>query len=318
LSDRTPMGDRQADSREVISVTDAEKMRGDLVAGYAEVEALLRFYAGYDSIREKPIMVGYEKVCEDLAYEQRRIGELSVEALLAQRRSLPDAQALRRITEMIRRARGDEAYLLSLERADKYFQSKRNSLSPAEVKELRSRSAVSAPSNIKPACDYNDVSDFASPADVAIANGVAIAAQTAYEALPDSFSVAGFSAPNVIRIALVIAAGVSFEVANGLEADNAIGNYCQDLRFFIEDKMKDNGYIVILALPRDKGGFLDFVKDSINAIITNAQGAGMLVNACAQTRLNEANNFYSQGKWLEAYKKYQAAYQNIGANSCIQ
>jgi hypothetical protein len=278
-------------------------------------------YGDYPALKASFTMIGYEDVLKDLGNERDRIKSLSVEDLMRQTQSLPDGRTFRRLATVLEKAMTDGRFITALEKANRAMLSSNGAASLqaiAELKGLHGKDLVAAPSFVKPGCDYDNPNNFASASDLGITNSIIIAESTVIDSLPDSFSVAGFSAPNVARIALVIARGVTEEILNGLEISNGNGTYCEALRFFIEDKMKDNeGYIVIMAVPYSDGGYLDYVKDSVNAIVSKASSKGYPLN-CAQARLSEANNYFSSGQWLQAYKKYQAAYQNIGASSCVQ
>jgi len=318
---RTTTVDRQIEQRGIITTEAAESMRGDMIAGYSELEALLKLYADYPAFHSSFTMVTYDDVMKELADEHSYFQSLPVEDLMRQSQLPTNAKIFRRMATVLERVRTDGRFLTALEKANRYMLASGGNAAAVRVamRDLRiGDNLVAAPSFIKPDCNYADPNDYASASDLGITNSIIIAESTVIDSLPDSFSVAGFSAPNVARIALVIARGVTEEILNGLEISNGNGSYCEALRFFIEDKMKDNeGYIVILAVPYSQGGYLDYVKDSVNAVVSEAQGRGFPLN-CAQMRLTEANNFFNNGVWLQAYKKYQAAFQNIGASSCVQ
>ncbi|MEK7833282.1 MAG: hypothetical protein AAB401_19485, partial [Acidobacteriota bacterium] len=70
-----------------------------------------------------------------------------------------------------------------------------------------------------------------------------------------------------------------------------------------------------VLFPPSVGGYLEFLKDFMPAIITKAQEKNVSIN-CANARLAEANSFYNQSKWADAYRKYREAYANIGAAGC--
>jgi hypothetical protein len=321
LGDRTQIGTRQTDARLILTTEDAEALRSDLVTGYSDLDALLRMYGDYPALKASFAMIGYEDVLRDLGNERDRIKSLSAEDIMRQSRSLPDGRTIRRLATVLEKAMTEGRFITALEKANRAMLSSNGSASLqaiAELKGLHGKDLVASPSFIKPGCNYDTPNDYASASDLGITNSIIIAESTVIDSLPDSFSVAGFSAPNVARIALVIARGVTEEILNGLEISNGNGMYCEQLRLFIEDKMKDNeGYIVIMAVPYSDGGYLDYVKDSVNAIVSKASSKGYPLN-CAQARLSEANNYFGSGQWLQAYKKYQAAYQNIGASSCVQ
>lgn len=295
-------------------------MRGDLMAGFNQLEALLKLFAEYPALRDSFSMVTYDQTIKDLSDERDRIQALSVDDLMRQNQLLPNPKPIRQLATVLEKAMSDSRFLAALEKANKAMLTSNGRAATARMagaKITYGPDVVAAPSFTKPGCNYDTPNDYASASDLGITNSIIIAESTAIDSLPDSFSVAGFSAPNLIRIGLVIARGVTEEIYNGLEISNGNGTYCESLRMFIEDKMKDTGYVVILAVPYSQGGYLDYVKDSVNAIYNEAIGRGFPVS-CAQDRLNEANNFFASGQWLQAYKKYQAAYQNIGASSCVQ
>lgn len=174
-----------------------------------------------------------------------------------------------------------------------------------------SRNAIAAPAFLDPVCHFDDPRNYPSGADIAIANGLAIAAQVVYESLPDSFSVAGFSAPNVFRIVMVIAWGVLAQIVNGFQGAQWDGQWCEAFQQYVQDSLSaDEGFVAVLM----SDPYLDLVRRVVDDALTKAQSDGVTIN-CGRTRYNEGVAATAR---LDKYKKYRAAYQNIGAASCVQ
>ncbi|MFN0112305.1 MAG: hypothetical protein ACKVZH_25875 [Blastocatellia bacterium] len=294
----------------ITTAAEAEKAREDLTSFFTELESLLKLYAEYPGIRDSSGMIGYEEVLNDITDERKKLELSSVQELM-QNPLLASAKVVKRATTAIKQARNNDEFLPLLSKANKSLLEPNKQYSSAGLQGMRKASVMAVPP-ARYLCNYDDPNSFPSPAEIAIFSAITIALEAAYNAIPDDLFTA------IIKIALAVAVGVAALLTLGLETANAVGSYCEALRFFIEDKMKDNdGPLVIMAVPYSEGGYLDYAKDSVRAIYNEALGRGFPVN-CAMARLTEGDNYFNSGQWLQAYKKYQAAYQNIGASSCIE
>lgn len=312
---RTPIN-RQQDNRAAVTYRNAQQLRSELNTLYDETEATLEFFNQYLIAQEGVKKMGYEDMEEALrhiAYLRTQIASYSDNTLLLMGDSFPDSAMMGRLVSILRKVRTDAAYQASLNRAEKWFNSGNNRVSngesPAGV-----RSAPTAPAFTKAICDFSNLVNFPSAADIGIAKGVLLVIDVVVNSLNASL---GNNIPNPFYIAAVIAKGVTEEILFGLESARDAGMWCQDLAFVMQDAMmKDALYIDAVLFPPSAGGFMEYLKDFIPAIITKAQEKGVPVN-CANTRLAEANTSYNQGKWADAYKHYREAYTNIGAAACL-
>lgn len=319
LGDRPSLGGREG-QRQMISIAEAEKFQRDLVNVYKELEATLKFLADHSVVRDTAAMKDYESVNANLVSERKRIEQTSALDLAADAQLQEQAKSFPRIVEIAQRVRTDAKFEEVLRKAEQF-----NVINVAHAAKsgpygVNARGAVAAPSFISPTCDFDNPRDYPSGADVAIANGVAIALHTAADALPDSFSVAGFSFPNVFRIVLVIAAGAADEITNGLTGAQWDGAWCEATRLFVEDKLSsDEGFVAIQMTDF----YLKFTLRTVRAALSRAQSDGIPVN-CGPARLAEANAFFDPfdnfigASRLDAYKKLRTAYQNIAAATCVQ
>jgi hypothetical protein len=203
---------------------------------------------------------------------------------------------------------------VSLDRAAKWFISEKNRSSVADPEKAGLRSSPSAPAFTRPVCNFNNLVDFPSAADIGIAKGVLLAIDVIINSLNPSL---GNNVPNPAYYIAVAAKTISKGVVLGLEEPRDAGLWCQDMAFNLQGAMmSDSSFIDAVLFPPSSGGFLEFLKDFIPAIIQKASEKGVST-WCANDRLAEANSFYNQNKWLEAYKKYRTAYANIGAAECV-
>lgn len=304
-------------------MAEVEKMRGDLIAVYREGEALVRFLAGYEFIRQSSVLEDCESALLQLSNERARVEQMSAQDVLSQVSRWPEEASLSRIVETMRSVRTDAKLLEVFQKAERYAQAGLMPGSTSAANENDLRGVVAAPAYIPPTCDFNDPSNYPSGADIAISNGIALALHTLADALPDMLVFLIASVPNVIKIVLVLAAGVVDQVTNALTALKANGGYCETLRLFVEDVMgADTGLTVILTT---NDFYLTFTYRSVRAALAKATGTGVPTN-CGSARLAEAqaffngsDNFIGTGpQRVVAYKKLRAAYQNIGASSCVQ
>lgn len=314
--------DRSGENRQMLDMAGAEKLRTELVTAFSESEALLKYLAGYDFLRQNQAMVGYETVVEDLSKERGRIAQLSLPDIIAQANGWPDSEALNRVIELSRQVRNDEKFREVIRNAERFSQAGAQSRPPS-INGFNARGVISAPAYIPPVCNHDDPSNYPSGTDLAIANGVASGLHTLADVLPDLL---GFlvSIPNFVKIALVIAAGVTDQVANALAAVASDAEYCEKIRFYIEDKLaNENGFTAILMTD---DYYLSFMLKSVRAAMTKATSQGIPTN-CGTTRLAEGAAFFdgsdnfngaNGADRVTAYKKLRAAFQNIGAASCVQ
>ena len=321
VGNRTPIGDR-SEGRRIIDPVEAEKLRTSLVTAYAESDALIRYLAGYGFMRQSVVMTDYETVCQYLTKERVRVEQMSVVEIISHANNWPDAETLNRVVEVSRSVRADAKLQAVLQKADQYSQAGLTQWSLSLAKENNSRGVIAVPAYIAPTCDFNDPSNYPSGADIAISNGIGLALHTLADVLPDVLWFFLTTVPNFIKIALVIAAGVVDQVTNALVAVKADGGYCEVLRIFVEEQMAADGQIFGLQM---QDFYLTFSLRSVRAGVAKAQADGVPLN-CAMARLTEANAFFNGSdsfigtgpQRVDALRKLRAAYQNIGASTCVQ
>lgn len=320
VGNRTPIGDRSQDQRQIVNVADAEKLRSDLSAAYIETEAMIRFLAEFEVARQSSPMKDYEAICDNMAKERKRIEGLSAVEIMVESRSFPDAKALGRIIEVSQKIRTDEGLYEVMKKAERYFQEGKLRSSVGKAPAAGIRNVIAAPAFLDPVCQFDNPRNYPSGGDVAVANGLAIAAQVVYESLPDSFSVAGFSAPNVFRIAMVIAWGVLAEIVNGFQGAQWDGQWCEAFQQYVQDSLSaDEGFVALLMTDP----YLDLVRRVVDVALTKALADGVAIGGvnppqptnCGRDRYNEGLAATAR---LDKYKKFRAAYQNIGAANCVQ
>lgn len=312
ISTRTPVGDRPQDQRQLVVVVEAEKLQKEMVTAYTELEAAIRTMVEFEVVRQGSALKEHAAICESLAAEKTRIAKLSAVEILANASTFPSSAALNRVTEVAHKLRTDPQFHEVLAKAERYYQAGRfPSAAAAKIPRTNSRSLTAAPSFIDPTCDFTDPRDYPSGADIAVPKGLAIVAAAAAEIVPETITVAGFSAPFPLKAVLVgVAAGLE-EIVNGFEGAQWDGQWCESIMQAIQDGMSsDEGYLAYLM----NDPYLDLVRRVVRAAIDLANGNGIPVQ-CADTRYNEGVAATSR---LEKFKKYRAAYQNIGAANCIQ
>lgn len=322
VGNRTGTGDRTQGDRRILDPTSAEKLRSDLVTAYAESDALIKFLAGYEFLRQSPTMKDYETVAQELANERLRVEQLSINDVMLEASYWPDAESVNRIIELARSVRTDTKFQEAIKKAERFYQASSQSGSSLSAKRLNSRGVIAAPAYIAPICNFDDPSNYPSGNDLAISNGIAIALHTLADVLPDLL---GFliGVPDFVKIALVIAAGVVDEVTNALDAVASDAGYCEGVRLYIEDKLANEGGITAILMTDDF--YFAYTLKTVRSSLTKAMSNGVPVN-CGSTRLAEAAVFFDgsdnfTGTGLQrviAYKKLRAAFLNIGAAVCIQ
>ena len=286
-------------------------------------EALVKFLAGYDFIRQSNAMEDYEMACQKIETERARIERMPVAELMAHPESLPKASALNRVVEVSRSIRTDAKFAEVIQKLELYSKAgllPRNSLSSGKTS--NSRNATAAPAYIPPLCNLDDPSNYPSGTDIAIPNGIALGLHTIADGLPE---IIGFfvSIPFPLRAILVIAAYAIDEVTNALRAVAADAAYCEALRLYIEDNLvNDDGYT---ALFITNDFYLTFLYRSVRSSLNKASNTTIPIN-CGNARLAEAallfdgsDKFMGTGpQRVDAYNKLRTVYQNIGASACVQ
>ncbi len=317
------VGARSQESSRVMDVAETEQFRSELIAAYTESEALIKFLASYDFIRHSVAMEDFEAVCLRLETERMQIERMSAQDLTLQAKNLPESKLLRQIIEVSRNTRTDARFLDVVQKAQRFSQANAIAKGTPTDKRANSRGAVSAPAYIPPICNHDDPSNYPSGTDLAISNGVAIGLHALADALP---GLLGFfvGVPNPVKIALVVAAYAVDQVTNALAAVAADAVYCESTRLYIEDNLvNDDGYTAILIT---NDFYLTFMLKVVRSALTKATNTGIPTN-CGSTRLTEALTYFNGSDVfngangadrVSAYNKLRAAYQNIGASSCVQ
>ncbi len=318
-------------ANQVVDKVEAEKVRGELISVYNESEALITFLAGYDFIRQSDAMKNYDAVRLGLAKKREQLALATPEALMAQASILPDKQFINRIVTLSQRVRTDAKLLDAIQKTDRFLKLSGQSLDSVSAKAKNAspsrvavRGVIAAPDYIKPACDYNDPSNYPSGVDLGIASGISIALHLAADIAPGELMVACAMVPNPIHIAFSIAAGVTDQVKNALQAIATNAASCEKIRQNIEDKLKDDRGITTILVNDDF--YLTFMYRSVRATLSVATSAGVPTN-CGNDRFNEAAVYFNGSDAfigatgtdrVAAYRLLRAAYQNVGASSCQQ
>ena len=320
----------ETDANQIVDKVEAEKVRSELISVYAESEALITFLAGYDFIRQSEAMKNYDAVRLSLAKKREQIVQASPEALMTQASILPDKQFINRIVKLSQRVRTDAKLLDAIQKTERFLKASGQNLDSISAKASKAsivtrpavRAAIAAPDYIKPACDYNDPSNYPSGVDLGIASGISIALHLAADIAPGELMVACAMVPNPIHIAFSIAAGVTDQVKNALQAIATNAGSCEKIRQNIEDKLKDDRGITTILVNDDF--YLTFMYRSVRASLSVATSASVPTN-CGVTRFNEAAAYFNGSdtfigangtERVAAYRLLRAAYQNIGASSC--
>lgn len=317
---RTGTGNRPQENRQILDSESAEKLRGDLVTAYEESNALIKFLAGYEFLRQGQAMQDYETVSVELAKESTRIGQLSINEVMLEAPTWPDTDSINRVIELTRSIRTDAKFQEAIKKAERFYQvSQATALS---AKGANARGVIAAPTYIAPICNFDDPSNYPSGTDLAIANGIAIALHTLADVLPDLLGFL-FGVPDFVKIALVIAAGVVDEVASALKAVASDAGYCEKVRLYIEDKLANEGGITAILMTDDF--YFSYTLKTVRSSLTKAMSDGVPVN-CGSARLAEASIYFDGSdsftgtgpERVIAYKKLRAAFLNIGAAVCVQ
>lgn len=319
---RKPNGERSQDNRQIMDMSSAEKLRRDLITAFSESEALVSYLASYEFLRQNKAMEDYETVLANLAKERGRVQELPAADLLSQAANWPDSESLSRVVELSQQIRNDAKLREAIKQAERYYQAGLRAKDTSSAKAVNSRNVTAAPAYIPPICSYDDPSDYPSGTDLAIPKGIALALHSIASALPDDIGFL-FSIPNIIKIVIVIAAGVVDQVANALEAVAADAKYCEGIRLYVEDKLANESGLTAILYTDDF--YLTFTVKTVKATLTKATSLGIPTN-CAMTRLTEAQAYFngsdvftgaSGADRVVAFKKLREAFLNIGAPQCV-
>ncbi len=320
VGNRTGANNRPQENRPILDPASAEKLRTDLVTAYNESNALIKFLAGFDFLRQSQAMQDYETVSGELAKESARIGQLSINDVMLEANTWPDSESINRVIELTRSIRIDAKFQEAIKKVGRFYQV--SQASALSAKRLNARGVISAPSYIAPICNFDDPSNYPSGTDLAISNGIALALHTLADVLPDLLGFL-FGVPNFVKIALVLAAGVVDEVTNALKAVASDATYCEKIRLYIEDKLANEGGITAILMTDDF--YFSYTIKTVRSSLTKAMSGGVPVN-CGSARLAEASNYFDGSDNFTgtgpdrviAYKKLRAAFLNIGAAVCIQ
>ena len=303
---------REQDSRSVGIHRNVQQLRVELNSLFDETEAALGFLAQYSVVQESAQKTG----SEDLAEIVKRVADMRAEiaaysdsSLLVVSESFPDSATMARLTATLRKMHTSAGYQSSLDRAEKWFLAQKNRSSAADSETANVRSTVSAPAFTRPVCNFYNLVDFASAADTGIAKGVLLAIEIIINSLNPSL---GNNAPNPAYYVAVAAKAISKAVVIALDGVRDAGLWCQDMAFNLQGAMMSDGVFIDAILFPPSGGYLEFLKDFMPAIIQKASEQGVTTN-CATTFRVQGDGYYNQGKWVDAYKMYRAAYTQIGA-----
>ncbi len=309
--------------RQVTTVTEAEQFRSDMIALYDESEALINFLAQYDFFRQSDAMKNYDAIHQKMVDGRRRIELMSAAGIISQARSFPDNQSINLAIKLSRKIRTDGKLQDAIQVTQRYAQAalKRKGALSAK-RDLNSRGVIAAPAYIPPTCNYDDPSAYPSGVDIGILGGIGIALHAVSDALPGEIEEACAMIPFIPHIIASIAAGVFDQYKNLVDTGSADAAYCEKVRFFIEDKLKDDRGLPVLWINDDF--YLTFMLKSVRASLSAATG-GMVPTNCGDARLMEAEAYFTSDVFsgtgpqrVDAYRKLRAAYQNIGASSCVQ
>ncbi|HQR33938.1 MAG TPA: hypothetical protein PLK30_14475 [Blastocatellia bacterium] len=316
------IGDRPQQQRKVMSMSEAESLRNDLIAAYDESEALIRFLGGYSFIRQGSAMKDYELVCQDISIERAQLQQMSITELVAQAESLPSAADIGRLVKISQRIRTDLKFQKVLEKVERYSQAGLLSRNSPSGKWTNSREVIASPAYIAPNCDFSNPSNYPSGVDIGIAKGIALALHTLTEAQPSEFMIFCLIIPNPFRFISAVAAGIVDQVVNALEALAKDGAYCEAIRLYVEEEMS-NGLNAILM---NDNYYLTFTYNSVKAALAAATATTVPTNCgsaqfmAAQAYFDGSGNFTgaSGAERVIAYKLLRNAYLNIGASACVQ
>lgn len=318
----------QQEASQIVSPTGVEKVRADFLSVYTETIALLDFLGEYESIRQSETMKNYPLVRQQLVEMRDRVVRMTTEqvTMMARDQDWMDEQFINRVTRLSRQIRTDARFQSIIERVEKMEKAAIGRPRPkASTNKFGNvRGVIAAPSYIPPNCNYDDPSDYPSGVDLGIASGVQIALKFAADLAPSEYQTGCTMVPNPVHIVFAIAAGVADIVKIALDAIAADAGYCERIRLFVEDKLKDDRGLTTILMNDDF--YLTFMLKSVRAALATATTEGVATN-CGAARLTAASAFFdgsdnfngaSGADRVSAYRLLRAAYQNIGAASCVQ
>lgn len=319
----TSISGRSHDARQVATVAEAEQLRSGLIALYDESEALISLMAEYDIFRQSSAMKNYDAIRQKLVDGRKRIELMSAAGIISQARSFPDEQSINLAIKLTLKIRTDGKLQEAIQSTQKYaLAGLRRKEAQAANRDLNSRGVIAAPAYLPPTCDFDDPSAYPSGVDAGILGGIGIALHAVTEVLPGEIEEACAMIPFPPHIVFAIITGVFDEYKNLVDNGSADAGSCEKVRFFIEDKLKDDRGYPVLWINDDY--YLTFMLKSVRASLSAASG-GMVPTNCGDARLMEAEAYFTSDVFsgtgqqrVEAYRKLRAAYQNIGASSCVQ
>ena len=316
-NDRTPIN-RQSGQRTVVTQRSAGQLRAEMSVACDEAEATFNFMANYSIAQDSVQKNGYENisgVLEQITNLRKQIGAIPDSDLQTMSNSFPDSETLERLTLTLRKMRSDPGFQSSLENAEKWFNSENGISSRQGASKSVVRSSTSSPAFTRTLCNFSNLTDFPSAKDIGITKRVLHVANVFLLSFDPSL---GNNVPNPLYFIRVAAKAIVGAVLIGLESARDAGLWCQDLATNMQFGLVVDAQIYVNFMYPNNGigGYADYLKELVTAMIQKAMDSGITVN-CASTRLAEADVFYNAGDWGNAYKKYRAAYSNIGAAECL-
>ena len=330
IGNRSPVSKDSAQQSAVKTKTKtSEQMRAEMVAVYVEAEATFKYLSEYNFVRENFHTLDYGDlpgVMTGIVESRKMIEAMPDSHIEIMTNSFRDPNAVSSLAKGLRKMREDADFYAAMERSEKWFNSERARISRSEAANSNLRSSPSAPSFIRPSCDFSNLKNYPSATDVGIAKGFSLLAESIALLIPPTIEIPiiGIQLPSPVRIIAAIAWGIVEGVVIGLEEGRSEGIYCMNLAIITQSFLTYDGkFNATILLPSSAGGFAQFLKEYVTAAIQNSKDRNIpipmgILTDCATERLNEANGFYNQSDWVNAYKKYRSAYQNINANACIQ
>ncbi len=324
---RAGVNRQQDQQRTVIVKRNVQQLRTEINALCDEADSAFGFLATYSIAQDSIQKIGYEGLSEIVAKideARTRIAAFSDNDLLAVSDSFPDSEMTGRLVATLRKMRTDAAYQVALNRAEKWFNAQAKRAAVAKEAKANVRTAPSAPAFTRPDCNFKTLTDYPSAADIGITQGILLPIDIILASLDPDL---GNNAPNPAYYIAVAAKAITGAILLGLESARDAGLWCQDMAFNIQGAMTTDGQFIIyfmfpnlyssgtVPFPVQGGGFADFLKEFVHAIYEQARDNG-IPTQCANNRLTEADAYYNQQDWPNAYKKYREAYANLGADVC--
>jgi hypothetical protein len=315
-NDRSPIN-RQSGQRTVMTQRSADQLRAEMLAACDEAEATFNFMAKYSIVQDGVQKKGYKNisgVLEQVTDLRKQIGAIPDSVLQEMSNTFPDSETIERLKLSLRQMRSDPGFQSSLEKAEEWFNSTAKASARTGGSKSAARSSTSAPAFTNTLCNFSNLTDFPSALDIFITQTILHVLNVILLFLEPTM---GNNAPNPAYYIAFAAKAIVGAVLLGLEGARDAGLWCQDLATNMQFGMITDGlFYVSFMYPNNVGGYADYLKDFVTAIIQKAIDSGVNVQ-CALTRRGEADAFYNAGDWGNAYKKYRSAYQNIGAEVCV-